>query len=76
MIFNLVNGNYTSWGEWGDCSKTCEDDAIRMRTRNCTDPEPQYGGDDCQTTLKSGTTDVYLGNNETEACNQGIKCPG
>jgi len=73
-----INGNYTEWGEWGSCSKTCEDDAVRVRERNCTNPAPQYGGDNCTVydyvKLVSGTN-TTVGENETEACNEGIPCP-
>ena len=78
-FFSLVNGNYTEWGEWGSCSKTCEDDAVRVKERNCTNPAPQYGGDNCTVydyvKLVSGTN-TTVGENETEACNEGIPCPG
>ena len=71
--FYLVDGGYTEWGTWGSCSKTCEDAAIRVRERNCTNPVPSCGGDDCVPETKNGTT-VDL--DETESCNQGVPCPG
>lgn len=41
----LVNGNWTEWTEWSaGCSLHC----IKYRTRNCTEPAPQYFGDDCE----------------------------
>jgi len=67
-----VNGGYTEWGTWGSCSKTCEDDAIRVRERNCTNPPQSCGGDDCVPETKNGTI-VAL--NETEPCSQGVPCP-
>ncbi|XP_031556840.1 uncharacterized protein LOC116293538 isoform X2 [Actinia tenebrosa] len=41
-----VNGNYTDWSEWSDCSRTCGG-GIHIRTRQCINPSPKYGGSDC-----------------------------
>ena len=48
FFFNhlAVDGNYTEWGSWGTCSKTCGG-GFKVRVRNCTNPEPQFGGKDC-----------------------------
>ena len=73
LISYLVNGGYTEWGTWGSCSKTCEDDAIRVRERTCTNPPQSCGGNDCVPETKNGTI-VAL--NETEPCSQGVPCPG
>ncbi|KAL9971012.1 hypothetical protein ACROYT_G023488 [Oculina patagonica] len=41
-----VQGNYTDWSEWSDCSTTCGN-GEKYRTRNCTNPPPAFGGMDC-----------------------------
>lgn len=58
-----VDGNFTTWGPWTSCSLTCGN-GTRSRFRNCTNPPPQHGGNDC------------LGpRNETQDCFDG-SCPG
>ena len=37
---------WSAWGPWNHCSKTCGD-GTKERFRSCSDPTPQYGGDDC-----------------------------
>ena len=44
LIFSAIDGNYTKWSEWSECSVTCGGGS-QTRTRNCT--EPQYGGKYC-----------------------------
>ncbi|XP_068740832.1 A disintegrin and metalloproteinase with thrombospondin motifs adt-1-like isoform X4 [Montipora capricornis] len=41
-----VNGGWSSWDIWSPCTKTCEF-GTQIRTRNCTQPRPQYGGKTC-----------------------------
>ncbi|XP_056009334.1 SCO-spondin-like, partial [Ostrea edulis] len=41
-----IHGGYTSWSAWGSCSKTCAS-GTKLRTRSCTNPTPQYGGNNC-----------------------------
>ena len=45
-IFITVDGDWTGWSDWSDCSKTCSEGTI-TRTRSCSDPLPQFGGLDC-----------------------------
>ncbi|XP_067947466.1 uncharacterized protein [Watersipora subatra] len=39
-----INGNWSDWTEWGNCTLYC----VRVRTRECTNPPPQYFGLDCE----------------------------
>ncbi|CAH3173411.1 unnamed protein product [Porites lobata] len=41
-----IDGNYTEWTKWSDCSATCGNGS-KTRIRSCTNPPPQYGGDNC-----------------------------
>ena len=41
-----VNGGWTSYSVWSDCTKTCGT-GTQTRTRTCTNPAPQHGGADC-----------------------------
>ncbi|XP_074627228.1 uncharacterized protein LOC141885237 isoform X4 [Acropora palmata] len=41
-----VQGNYTEWSDWSDCSTSCGP-GEKFRTRNCTNPPPAFGGMDC-----------------------------
>ena len=63
--FWVVNGGYSDWMPYGDCSQTCGG-GVQIRERTCTDPPPSNGGEDC-----SG-----LGpNSTTRECNS-QECPG
>lgn len=55
--FFTVDGAWSIWSNWGDCSLTCGDDGSRDRQRSCSAPAPQFGGSEC------------IGNNtETGSC--------
>lgn len=46
-FFHLtVNGGYTPYSDWSECSVTCGE-GVRYRHRSCTSPKPQFGGRDC-----------------------------
>ncbi|XP_028930040.1 A disintegrin and metalloproteinase with thrombospondin motifs 3 [Ornithorhynchus anatinus] len=40
------DGNWGSWTKFGSCSRTCGT-GVRFRTRQCTNPMPLNGGQDC-----------------------------
>ena len=46
-----VNGGLTNWTPFSTCSKSCGKGS-QERTRTCTNPSPQHGGDDCVGDLK------------------------
>ena len=62
-LFILVNGNWSSYSDWSDCTAKC-DGGTRTRTRSCDNPPPSLGGLNC-----SGPSV------ETESCNTQI-CRG
>jgi hypothetical protein len=41
-----VHGAWGDWAAWEPCSKTCGK-GERTRARECNNPTPLYGGDDC-----------------------------
>jgi hypothetical protein len=45
MFVDVVNGNYTTWTEWQDCSANCFGNTNRYRY--CNNPTPCNGGKDC-----------------------------
>ena len=58
-----INGGYTEWSTFSDCSTTCGDGA-QMRFRTCSDPLPSDGGLDCVAQGLGSTI-------ETKFCNLG-----
>lgn len=61
-----INGNYGPWSAWTLCSKSCGG-GVRSRVRNCTNPAPAFGGNDCSA----------LGEpQESEPCKTRNICPG
>jgi len=62
MLANLfgVDGGWSTWSEWGDCSTTCAE-GQKTRTRNCT----KNGGMGCRGEKK-----------ETQACSHITFCSG
>lgn len=60
----VVDGGWSSWGEWSRCSTSCEE-GIRERDRECDNPTPDNGGIEC------------IGDNkDTKSCVLLKKCPG
>ena len=41
-----TDGAWAQWSNWSSCSATCGNGNM-FRTRTCTDPAPQYGGQEC-----------------------------
>lgn len=42
-----INGEWSQWTSWTVCSATCSKGA-QTRTRTCTEPAPQNGGQNCE----------------------------
>lgn len=42
----LVNGGYSEWTVFTECTKTCGT-GTRFRTRTCDNPSPRFGGFNC-----------------------------
>lgn len=42
-----INGGWSSWGSWGPTCPCGSTTATQTRTRSCTNPSPQYGGNQC-----------------------------
>ena len=45
-MLTAVDGSWSIWGIWSSCSRTCGA-GVKRRDRDCDDPQPQNGGDDC-----------------------------
>lgn len=60
-----MNGNYSEWSEFTECSTTCEG-GQRRRSRTCTNPPPRNGGKDCK---DLGRDVEYID------CNGDVSCP-
>jgi len=43
----IINGGWSKWGSYAACSLTCGG-GIQWRTRTCTNPRPQNGGENCE----------------------------
>ena len=66
LFLLLVDGGWSLWSEWSTCLVTCGGGHQR-RTRQCNNPTPAHGGDECTTDGSSST--------ETQQC-QVNHCPG
>ena len=60
-----VNGGWGGFGDWEECPVSCGG-AEHSRYRECSNPAPAHGGDDCTV---DGSSDL-----ETQACNEN-PCP-
>ena len=61
LTFNLVDGGWSNFGPWSECSHFC-DIGTRYRQRTCSNPEPLYNGQNC-----SGDSEIVEECN-TEPC--------
>lgn len=59
-----VDGNWSLWGPWGECSVTCGG-GTQTRSRSCTNPPMAHGGKPC-----TGPSEM------ARDCNIYIMCPG
>ena len=53
-----VNGGWSNWGSYGECSATCGK-GLKYRTRSCTSPKPSGSGSYC-TGISYNTTECTL----------------
>ena len=63
-----VDGGYSKWGQWSDCSKSCGG-GKQFRVRTCTNPPPSAGGKNCsalEETLR--TRDCVVANCPGKKC--------
>jgi len=60
-----IHGGWGEWSAWDECPVTCGG-ADQGRTRECDNPVPAFGGEDC-------TVDGSLGS-ESQSCNE-APCP-
>ena len=44
--FLSVDGGFSLWSAWTDCSQTCGT-GTKSRTRTCDNPVPNYNGQNC-----------------------------
>ncbi|XP_058945108.1 coadhesin isoform X2 [Pocillopora verrucosa] len=58
-----VNGGWTPWGDWDQCSATCGN-GTQKRSRSCTNPPTAHGGKRC-----AGPKEM------TQNCNDDVLCP-
>ncbi|XP_068714006.1 lysyl oxidase homolog 2-like isoform X1 [Montipora foliosa] len=58
-----VDGSWSDWGNWSLCTRVFN--GIQMRTRECVNPKPQFGGIPCK-----GSTTVMRGCTNTSSCLQ------
>ena len=60
-----IDGDWSEWTQFGDCSVTCGNTGVIERSRTCDSPEPQFNGMDC---VGKSQEDV--------SCPGNIFCPG
>lgn len=58
-----VDGGYTEWSEFSECTVTCGG-GVRERTRECSNPAPENNGIDCEKLGPAKESDIC----NNEAC--------
>lgn len=43
-----TGGGWSDWSQWSECSVGCGATGTQTAVRSCSNPSPQYGGQDCQ----------------------------
>ena len=51
----LVDGAYSPWSDWTPCTVTCGG-GESLRSRQCSNPSPEFGGRDCSSLGSSTET--------------------
>ena len=46
IAIGIVDGGYTTWGQWSQCNEKCGG-GTQTRRRYCTNPIPQHNGNQC-----------------------------
>ena len=65
LSYITVSGGYSEWGDWTNCTAKCGG-GEQVRSRTCTNPVPEFGGNDC----------TLIGESlEKRGCNK-VPCPG
>ncbi|XP_068690792.1 hemicentin-1-like [Montipora foliosa] len=58
-----IDGGWSDWNHWSLCTRDIN--GMQMRTRECVNPKPQFGGIPCK-----GSTTVMRGCTNTSSCQQ------
>ena len=43
-----INGEWSAWSEYGSCFEDDDEWWYKTKSRTCSNPEPKFGGEDCQ----------------------------
>uniref|UniRef100_A0A674IMN9 Hemicentin-1 n=1 Tax=Terrapene triunguis TaxID=2587831 RepID=A0A674IMN9_9SAUR len=46
-VFIIMDGKWAAWASWSACTVSCGG-GTRQRTKDCSDPAPQFGGHKCE----------------------------
>ncbi|XP_052715472.1 deleted in malignant brain tumors 1 protein-like [Crassostrea angulata] len=74
-----VDGGYSEWSLWAECTVTCGG-GTSMRRRTCTNPSPQHGGKQCEgeanETVECNTNSCSICNNPAMEfeCHNKVHC--
>ncbi|XP_065934945.1 uncharacterized protein [Magallana gigas] len=74
-----VDGGYSEWSSWTECTVTCGG-GTSMRRRTCTNPSPQHGGKQCEgeanVTVECNTNSCSICNNPAMEfeCHNKVHC--